>query len=105
MTQGYESALSIAAKKHDLIGMHLYDKMEANLPNIGVIKTIDSETGKAVILDTSSAKVRNKYSQWFTDNYEYYNAVFNRYRSDHVSINTEDDYVKTLLQFFKKRSA
>jgi len=104
MTQGYEAALSIATKRHDLIGMHIYDQLEKDLPNLGLITAYDAETGDKVILDSSSSKVRNKYNSWFQSNVDYYDSTFNRYRSDHISISTADDYVKLLLQFFKKRS-
>ncbi len=105
MTQGYEPALSVASRRHDIIGMHIYDRMEKDIPNLGLIEAIDAETNEEVIIDTSSASVRKKLQQWFSDNYDYYNETFNRYRADHISINTQDDYVKLLLQFFKKRSA
>ena len=104
MTQGYEPALSVASRRHDIIGMHIYDQLEKELPNIGIINSIDSETGARVILDTSSSKVRSNYNKWYSDNYDYYDTTFNRYRSDHLSISTADDYVKLLLQFFKRRS-
>jgi uncharacterized protein (DUF58 family) len=105
MTQGYEPALSVASRRHDIIGMHIYDKMEKEIPNIGLIEAIDAETGKEIIIDSSSRSVREKLNKWFLDNYNYYNETFNRYRSDHLSVSTQDDYVKLLLQFFKKRSA
>jgi uncharacterized protein (DUF58 family) len=105
MTQGYEPALSVASRRHDIIGMHIYDRMEKDIPNLGLIEAIDAETNEEVVIDTSSASVRKKLQQWFSDNFDYYNETFNRYRSDHLSINTQDDYVKLLLQFFKKRSA
>jgi len=104
MTSGYESALSIASKRHDIIGLHIYDQAEKELPRIGLVNSYDAETGRRVILDTSSSAVRKKYNEWFQKNYEYYDTTFNRYRSDHISISTADDYVKLLLQFFKKRS-
>ena len=104
MTQGYEAALSVASRRHDIIGMHIYDQLEKELPNIGMIHSVDSETGARVILDTSSSKVRSNYNKWYSDNYDYYDTIFNRYRSDHLSISTADDYVKLLLQFFKRRS-
>ncbi len=104
MTQGYEAALSVASRRHDIIGMHIYDQLEKELPNLGMIHSVDSETGARVILDTSSSKVRSNYNKWYSDNYDYYDTIFNRYRSDHLSISTADDYVKLLLQFFKRRS-
>jgi len=104
MTQGYEAALSIASKRHDIIGLHIYDNLEKELPNLGLITAFDAETGDKVILDTSSSKVRKNYNDWFESNVNYYDSTFNRYRADHISISTSDDYVKLLLQFFKKRS-
>lgn len=104
MTSGYEPALSIASKRHDIIGLHIYDQAEKELPNIGLVNSFDAETGKRVILDTSSATVRKNYNEWFEKNYNYYDTTFKRYRADHISISTADDYVKLLLQFFKKRS-
>ena len=104
MCTGYESALSVASKRHDIIGLHIYDQIERDLPNVGLINTTDSESGKQVVLDTSSKKVRTNYNNWFANNYEYFKSTFNRYRSDNISINTKDDYVKLLLQFFKRRS-
>jgi len=80
MTQGYESALSIASKRHDIIGMHIYDQLEKELPNIGLVHSVDSETGARVILDTSSSKVRSNYNKWYEENYKYYDTTFNKYR-------------------------
>jgi len=104
MTSAYEPALSIASRRHDVIGMHVYDPMESSLPNVGIISSVDAETGTKVILDTSSSTVRAEYDKWYADNVEYFDSVFKRYRCDHVSISTADDYVKKLLQFFKKRT-
>lgn len=105
MTQGYESALSIASRRHDVVGMHIYDQLEKELPAMGLLQVVDSETGQKTILDTTSASVRKRYNEWYQNNFEYFDQVFNRYRSDHLSISTADDYVKLLLQFFKKRTA
>ena len=105
MTTGYESALSIAAKKHDIIGLQIFDSIEKEMPNIGIVNAYDAETNQSIILDTSSRTTREKYNKWFEDNSIYFDQTFNRYRSDHISINTADDYVKLLLKFFKKRSA
>ena len=105
MCTGYESALSIASKRHDIIGLHIYDQIEKELPNVGIINATDAETGKQVILDTTSKAVRQKYNSWFANNFEYFKSTFNKYRSDNISINTNDDHVKLLLQFFKRRSS
>ena len=105
MCQGYDSALSVASKRHDIIGLHIYDELERDMPDIGIINAVDSESGTHKIIDSSSRRVRDNYNAWFEDNYNFYNTCFNRYRSDHISISTASDYVKLLLQFFKKRSS
>jgi len=105
MVQDYETALSIATRRHDIVGMHIYDERERTMPNVGMLRSVDPETDQMVFLDTSSRKVREKYEAWYESNYDYYNQIFNRYRSDHLSIATGEDYVKKLLKFFKRRSS
>ena len=105
MTKEYETALSIASRRHDIVGMHIYDERETTMPNVGMLRSVDPETGALVFLDTSSRKVRDQYQDWYESNFEYYNKTFNRYRSDHLSIATGEDYVKKLLKFFKRRSS
>ena len=104
MVKDYETALSIASRRHDIVGMHIYDERETSMPNVGMLRSIDPETDELVFLDTSSRKVREQYQDWYEFNFEYYNQTFNRYRSDHLSIATGEDYVKKLLKFFKRRA-
>jgi len=103
LTDGYESALTIAAKKHDVIGLHIYDEKEMMLPKVGLIRVKDAETGAERIIDTSSKKLREKYNQWFLDHEKYFKEAFVKTGSDTLSIRTDDDYVKSLLKFFKRR--
>ncbi|MBT8189293.1 MAG: DUF58 domain-containing protein [Bacteroidia bacterium] len=104
MTTGYESSLSIACKRHDIIGINIFDKAERELPNVGLMRSVDLETGEEFIIDSSSSRVRKNYKSSYEKNYNYYDSTFNRNRSDHISIDTTSDYVKKLLQFFKKRT-
>lgn len=99
----YEQALNIASRRHDIVGMHIYDKSEKQLPNVGLLRTKDAETGKEKIIDTSMKSVRESYANWFTEHEEAFKTVFNKSGSDVVSIQTDQDYVKALLKFFKKR--
>ena len=103
LTENYESALSIASKRHDIIGLHVYDEKEEALPNVGLIRVKDAETGKEKIIDTSSKKLRDQYNQWFLKHQQYFQDSFIKTGSDTLSIKTDDDYVKALLQFFKRR--
>ena len=103
LTENYESALSIASKRHDIIGLHVYDEKEEALPNVGLVRMKDAETGKEKIIDTSSKKLRDQYNQWFLKQQQYFKDSFTKTGSDTLSIKTDDDYVKALLQFFKRR--
>ncbi len=103
LAENYESALSIAAKRHDIIGLHVYDEKEEALPNVGLVRVKDAETGKEKIIDTSSRKLRDQYNQWFVKHQHYFKESFIKTGSDTLSIKTDDDYVKALLQFFKRR--
>jgi len=99
----YEQALNIAARRHDIVGMHIYDKSEKELPNVGLLRIKDAETDKEKIIDTSKKSIREDYSKWFVKHEEYFKTMFNKSGSDVVSIQTDQDYVKALLKFFKKR--
>lgn len=103
LTSQYEDDLRIASKRHDIIGIRVYDQREEELPNIGLIKVEDAETGATSVIDSGSAKVRNTYNSWYNNLVTYYKQSFNQSRSDSLDIRTDHDYVKALMQFFKKR--
>lgn len=103
MNQGYESALNIAGRKHDIIGMHLYDKAEMELPKVGLLQVKDAETGQQSLIDTSSRKVRENYKNWFDSNKQYFKTQFTKNGLDTISLPIGDDYIKALLKFFKSR--
>lgn len=100
----YEDALRIASRRHDIVGIHLIDPREEELPNVGLIRAKDAETGLPYWLDTSSAAVRKKYANAFRQNYEQFKAAFRKSGTDVVSIRTNESYVNALLKFFKKRA-
>ncbi len=104
MAQGYETPLRIAARRHDIIGVHLYDPREESLPNVGLIRAVDAETGAEKWIDTALASVRNQYADFFKKNVEYFRGSFIKSGADSVSIRTDESYVNALLKFFKKRS-
>ena len=113
ITSGYEDALKITAKRHDIIGLHLYDPREMQLPkNIGLILAKDAETGVTRWIDTGSKKERQQYQEAFYNNQKIFQQAFIKAGADTLSIaipnNSELDkndqfYVKDLLKFFKKR--
>lgn len=105
MTDGYQDALSLAAKRHDLVGIHLYDWLDRALPNAGLIEVEDLERGTTTWLDTSSKRVRQQYAGQFSRYEKYMKEAFLRSGKDLASMATEDSYVKALMQLFRKREA
>lgn len=100
----YESPLQIAARRHDIVGIQVNDRREQELPNVGLIRAVDAETGITRWLDTGSKKVRTDYAHWYQDHFQYFRSIFLKSGADAVSIQTDESYVNALLQFFQKRS-
>jgi uncharacterized protein (DUF58 family) len=100
----YEDALKVTSKKHDVIGIKVYDKMDMELPAIGLLQVQDAETGKTKWVNSSSANVRHQYQQEFFRMTEYATNVFKRAGCDLLHIRTGDDYVKVLQRFFVSRN-
>jgi len=104
MAADYENALRIAGRRHDLVGVHILDPREEALPNVGLIRAMDAESGAEIWVDTASAGVRKRYALWFAQHQDYFKTTFKKSGIDTVSIRTNEPYVNALLQFFKKRS-
>ena len=103
-TGDYKNAMTIANRKHDLVAIQVYDRRLAELPNIGLIKIHDAESGEEVYLDTSSKKVREAQSVWWSKQSAMLKDTLQRSRVDYVSVRTDQDYVKALLALFAQRS-
>lgn len=99
----FKKSLNIVGKKHDLIGLHIYDEREANMPDIGLAKVADSETGAEFWIDTSDKVLRDKYARNFTENVRNTKDLFGKSGAQLESIKTEDNYVISLMNMFKKR--
>ena len=99
----YEDAMRVAGKKHDVIGIKIYDKMDMELPDAGLVQFIDAETGKANWVDTSSAYVRKKHQEAFFKITTYSAEVFKKSGSDLLHVKTGNNYVHVLQRFFKSR--
>ncbi len=97
----YEEALKIAVNRHDISVINIYDPRDRNIPDVGLVRVRDAETGVESYVDTSSKAVRNSYSQWSIDVLEKAKQLFNRFKVDSVSIGTDQDYVKGLIALFK----
>lgn len=100
----YSSSLTIANKKHDVAALQIYDRRDASLPNIGLMRVQDMETGKLQWVDTSSSKVRKAYERAWYGRQQKVAGVTTKCGVDLISISTDEDYVKALLKFFKNRS-
>ena len=99
----YEDKLRVMSSRHDVIGLKIYDKMDMQLPDIGMLEVEDLETGKIQWLDTSDTMVRYKYQQHFMQQSEHCKNVFKKSGADLLHLRTDEDYVKILQKFFIRR--
>ena len=99
----FEEALRIASSKHDIVALKIYDPVEAEIPDIGLIKVADSETGAEKWIDTSSKATRDAYAKWWAGHLDRNRNIFKRCAVDATEFRTNADYVKPLMNFFKTR--
>jgi uncharacterized protein (DUF58 family) len=97
---GYDNDLKVIGKKHDVIGIKVYDKMDMQLPDAGLLQLEDSETGKINIIDSSDTVVRYNYQQQFFQQTENCTKYFRKAGADLLHVRTDEDYVKVLQKFF-----
>ena len=102
-TARFEEALKVVTSKHDVVALRLYDQRDEELPDVGVMEMLDSESGKRVWVDTGSAAVRNAYRTYYKKMSFIAEGTLMRYNVDSVAVATDDDYVKSLIGLFKKR--
>jgi uncharacterized protein (DUF58 family) len=100
----FEDALKIAARKHDVAALRIFDKRETELPPVGIAEMTDAETGRTLFVDTSRRKIRNAYGEWWRTRTENLDKTFSRLRVDAVSIDTGEDYIRPLMKLFKQRA-
>ena len=100
----YRNALTIANRKHDIVAIQVYDRRLAELPDVGLMKVRDAETGHEQWIDTSSAKLRNAHHAWWKERQVRLAETFTKSNVDSISVRTNQDYVKSLLNLFAKRS-
>ncbi len=103
MARGYDNALRIASKRHDIVGIHVADPAEEQLPNAGLFRALDAETGDRIWLDTSDQRTRRRYADWYKENMQYFKSTFLKTGADSISIRTTESYVNALLKFFQQR--
>lgn len=103
ITEQYEKPLQLAARRHDLVGIQVYDKHDRELPDAGLIQVMDAETKQTVWLDSSDKAVRANYTHRFDQHKKYCQQSFTKSGAALLSIRTNEDYVKALQGFFKAR--
>lgn len=103
ITDDYKQNLKIAAGRHDITGIRVYDKHEASIPNLGMVEMEDEETGELVLVNTASKTVRQNYSKYYLEKVEYFKDTFTKSGSGTIDCRTDESYVKKLLGYFKRR--
>ncbi|MBI9068164.1 MAG: DUF58 domain-containing protein [Salinivirgaceae bacterium] len=101
----FKDALTIANRKHDIVGLRVYDKRETQIPNMGLVKMLDAETGEYKWVDSASKRVRSSYQSWWENHTANLEQTFKLSGVDYASVATGDDYVKPLIYLFKHRGA
>ena len=101
----YRTALTVANRKHDVVAIQVFDRRMAELPEVGLMKVCDAETGHEMYIDTSDRRLRNAHHAYWQNRQEMLRDVFAKSNVDNVSIATNQDYVKALMQLFSMRSS
>ena len=100
----FQQSLQIANRKHDVVAIQVYDQRARELPDVGLMKVVDAETGFEQYVDTSSKRLRDAYRKYWQSRQSQLLETFNKSNVDNVSIATNEDFVKALLMLFKQRS-
>ena len=101
----FDNAIKIANRKHDLIAIKIFDEREMEIPDLGLIKVKNAETGKTSWIDTSDPKLRKNHRKWVFQKEKYLDDLFIKSGMDVAKVSTDQDYVKPLVNLFKKREA
>ncbi len=99
----FEEALKIASNKHDIVALKVFDPVEQSIPDVGLVKMADSESGEEKWIDTSSAYIRDEYHKWWMTHVELIKNIFKRCGVDSAELRTDLDYVKPLIKLFESR--
>ena len=103
MDKGYEKPIQIAARKHDITGIRIYDKKETELPNLGYVMVKDAETGALMRVNTASSAVRNEYAKQYHETVNYFETLWQKSGAGVVSCRADESYTQKLLGYFKNR--
>ncbi len=100
----FQQSLQICNRKHDVVAIQVYDQRARELPDVGLMKVVDAETGFEQYVDTGSKRLRQAYQRYWMNRQAELQETFNKCNVDNVSVATNDDFVKSLLMLFKQRS-
>lgn len=100
----FNQELTIANRRHDVVAIQVYDQRMTELPNVGLIQLADAESGEELYVDTSSSAVRRAHREWWIQHQGMLNQMFTKSNVDNVSIRTDEDFVKSLMNLFRRRS-
>ncbi len=103
IAEDYNQTLKIAARRHDITGIRVYDRHEESIPNLGMVQMEDEETGELKLINTSSKKVRANYSKYYNEKVAYYKESFTKSGAGVINCRVDESYVKKLLGYFKRR--
>ena len=96
--------MQIANNKHDVMAIQVYDKWAKALPDVGLVKVVDAESGHEMYVDTSSKKVRAAHARYWIERQQMLKDTLSRANVDWVSVATDDDYVKAMMHLFASRN-
>lgn len=100
----YYKSMSVANKKHELAAIQVFDERDAKLPDVGLVRMMDMETGLQHWIDTSSAYVRKTYEKGWYARQQKLSSITSKCGVDYISIRTDEDFVKGLLGMFRRRA-
>ncbi|WP_289761884.1 DUF58 domain-containing protein [Duncaniella muris] len=102
-THDFTRQLQIACNRHDVIAIQVYDKRDTSLPDVGLMRMTDLETGTSRWINTSSRRTRQAFSRWWYERQQSMSETFSKCRVDHASIATDEDFAHSLMALFKNR--
>lgn len=102
--EGFEKALNIASRRHEVVPIFVSDPMEENLPNMGIVEVENPETGDTLTIDTTSRRVREAFRRAAALQREERQRIFRRRKIDHVMVRTDEDYIAPLIKYFRLRA-
>lgn len=103
-SKDYTNQLTVANRRHDVVALQIYDRRMVELPDVGIVKMLDAETGKDVFVDTSSSAVRRVHHEWWVSHQAWLKNAFTKSNIDNISVRTDEDYVKALMNLFRRRA-